>query len=218
MKKEMNVLWLLLFLPVLCFAQSDESISLTATATQLSPFVGQRFTITASVINPSYETISGSLLVKGASGLTFFDPDAQIGTGNQWISGEQTLPSKGGQVQIGVDAIGNEEVNAPIDIAFSYKSKGVEKKIATTLNLTIKQPVCGDGKCEYTENSINCCEDCACTATDKCEKQGSDIKPRCYPKSDIPEMFGSILGTLIVWVFVIVLAIFIIKKIFWHKH
>ena len=88
MKKELIVLWLLLFLPVLAFAQSDSPISLTATASQLSPFAGQRFTITASVINPTYESISGSLLVKGASDLTFFDPDAPIGTGNQWISGE----------------------------------------------------------------------------------------------------------------------------------
>ena len=214
----MIILWLLLFLPVLCFAQEDNSISLTATASQLSPFAGQRFTITASVINPTYESISGSLLVKGASGLTFFDPDAQIGTGNQWISGEQILPSKGGQVQISFDAVGNEEVNAPIDIAFSYKSKGVEKEITTSLNLTVKQPACGDSNCEYTEDSINCCEDCPCAATDKCEKQGSDVKPRCYPKSDLPDKFGTILGVFLVWAFVIIIAVLILKKIFWKKH
>lgn len=218
MKKEMLMLWLLLCLPVLAFAQNETPISLSATASQLSPFVGEKFTITASVINPSYETISGSLLVRGASGLTFFDPDAQIGTGNQWISGEKTLPSKGGQVQIGFNAIGNEEINAPIEIIFNYKYNSVERKTSTTLNLTIKQPVCGDGKCEQNENSINCCEDCRCPESNKCEKQGNDAKPRCYLQSRIGNFFSELLGNVIVWFVVIVIAIVILKTIFGRKH
>jgi len=220
MKKELIVLWLLLFLPVLSFAQDDEPLSLTATASQTSPFVGQTFVVSVSVINTAYEDISGFLLAKGASGITVYSIEAASGTSNQWSSGEMVFPGKGGHEEIKFNAVGNEAIEAPIEIMFSYKYQGKEKQITTSLNLTVKQPICGDGKCEHTETSENCCEDCTCLEGYKCEKKGSDIKPRCY-QSGVLEFFGNILVVFLVWafvIFVIVLVIFLIKKIFWHKH
>ena len=45
------VILMFLLLPVLSFAQSDEPISLTATSTQTSPIIGQKFTVSISVVN-----------------------------------------------------------------------------------------------------------------------------------------------------------------------
>lgn len=212
MKKEFIVLFLLL-LPIFSFAQDTEPISLTATATQTSPFVGQKFVISVSVINTDYEDISGFLLAKGASGLTMYDIEATSGTSNQWTSGEVIFPGKGGQEEIRFNAVGNEAIEAPIEIVFNYKYKDEERKITTSIDLKVREPVCGDGECEYTESSENCCEDCACSKNYECEKRGSDIKPRCYRKSKITAFLDNLWSYAFIFALLIIFIRWIWKKI-----
>lgn len=207
-----------LLLPVLSFAQSDEPISLTATSTQTSPIIGQKFTVSISVVNTAYEDISGFLLAKGSSGLTIYDIEAMSGTSNQWTSNQVILAGKGGQKEIRFNAVGNEAAEAPITILFNYKHNGEERQMNSTIDIKVRAAQCGDGKCEFGESSENCCKDCWCSSDYKCVQKEADAQARCYERSffdPISSFFKWLydkVTSIIAIIFLIVVIYFLVKR------